>query len=368
MCYKMVKSLVLILGFAVYGGVIASPARLPQNMIPTYFPATQSQHYNNFQPHYRFRPVGSPLSSARQFRPRSYPNSWSKQQQFRPDSRPVDQRIAAAPQFRPQPYPYSWMPPQQYWSANRPINRLAYAPSYRTGAYPNHHRPQVAAAYPVPGYLGRYQYPNPAYGWRPGYAFNPSPMMARSPYRPTYSGMPIYGYQPGRFSNPAFVQNYFPTAPYRNVPVYYGNNSGMAYRLNPMQPVPAHMMAGSPSNHPRLGMIPHQYNPYHYAPGQNLMVNTGMPIPRNNPSVGRYLSGYGVNSRHLSGGPNSLYRFRPDPKFSYQQPVSQRSAMQYRSREMPMPSANQETYLPARLDGEKYVWRPLEAAVGDDLY
>ena len=336
MLNKFVRSFSLVLGFAVCAGVTASPGRLPHSMIPTFYPAQQIQAYPGYQPQYRYRPI--------------------------------NRRVVTAPQYRPQPVPYNYYNQRAYYQpAVQPPNPYAYYQPYPMGAYPQQYYSQTAGVYPVPGYMGRYQYPNRTYNWRPPITtYNRHPMTAGIPVQRPYGGIPGYGFRPNMPVNPWVAQGYTPPMPYQSMPVYYGQNRGLAYQFQPIPNVSPYAMAGHPVNYRLPGAIAPRYNPYQYAPGQRLLAHSGLPAPQMSAPQGRYLPRYGVSNQYMAGSPSSVYRFRPDPKFT--QPVAHTQQNRYFPDQPVSSSLNQPQYHPNNQGGEKFVWRPMDAIAGNDPY
>ncbi|MCG8428244.1 MAG: hypothetical protein MI754_12885 [Chromatiales bacterium] len=334
MSKRAVRSIALIVGSVVCSAAAAMPAQLPQNMMSGYH--LPQPGYIQAAPNvYRYRPV--------QYRPAQY------------------QPVQRAP-WQPAPFGYRgqrYLPPPQP-VARGYTNRVPTYPATRvvrpTAAFPM--QPQRLVA---PGYQGRYQYPAPGYTWRPP-VFNRYPVATR-PQAPAYSG---YRYPLPTQAYPRYVpQPRMAYTPYQMPPIRYGSNSGAAYLLPNVRPAPVNQFAHGAPGYGYLPPVTPAYNPYSYAPGQGLMARSGRPAPVMRAPLGRYLPSYeGMKQRIMNNNSASLYRFRPDPKFTQQPPMPMQPQV------APAPAGQHYSYRPTQLNpGEgKLVWRPMEKLAKHNPY
>ena len=352
MTNRMLKNLVLTIGLVVCGDALAAPMRLSQNMMPVYTPAGVSNNYASFQPQYRYRPTLNPQRMPYrqpQYRYRSYAPPY-----------PFSTPSYGFQQAGYQPYPpTNGNYPRRYAAAPVVPNPPAYG-YYPRGAQPVYSMNYPQSRYPAPGYMGRYQYPQARYAWRPQSRYPQYPGSYAAP-----TSINPYGYAMRNMPPANYAQGYVPQPQYQQqMPTYYGRRSGLAYQFPPM---PNRYPSAGYMTQPWSGFQQPAFNPYRYMPGQNLVARTLPPVFQRSMPVGRYMPQYGSMNRYLAGTPGGIYRFRPDPRFQQQAP-----AMQVQNTSTPSTGGfNAVSYqqsLPSQLNAEKFVWRPMDAVAENSLY
>ncbi len=129
--------------------LLAAPAGLPQQMLPSYVPASPSRGIASFRPHYRFqqmRPMtrpAHPVNLPPHYAPVRRAAAWPIPVSYRP----------IVPMPRPRllpPYGYRGQVPPWLGYSPRPAGRYGMPPM-----------PHVANAYPMRPPVGRWAYPRP---------------------------------------------------------------------------------------------------------------------------------------------------------------------------------------------------------------
>jgi|GEM_PF-2108753 len=256
------------------GGVFAAPAGVPQQMVPSYMPASPSRGVASFRPHYRPQPV---RSMARLIHPANVPPhyyapvrhaaGWPIPVSYRP--------IAPLPHPRfPPPYGYRG---QARHGAGYPLPVRGY------GVRP---MPRMADGYPARPPVGAWGYPRSPQFRLP----RPYPPMAPVHYRPPNWSMP---------------------RPYRAYP------NRQSYPL-PVVPGPQAMPRRFAGRYQPYSRPPGGQPDYRFRPIPQPVVYQGFPVARTYPA----LPGFPAN-----------YRFRPGPR----NPGLTRmpSAGSYQARQMP---------------------------------
>ncbi len=146
----------------------AAPAFVPQQMLPSYAPASPSRGVAGFRPHYRYQPIRPVVRYASQANlpyrpiPARYASAWPIPVNYRP----------AMPAPRPRlPY-YGYRGQMPRW--------VGYPPPTVGRGYAMPPMPRTAYRYPWPTQTGAWGYPYPRQ-FRPQYAYPP---VAPVNYRP----------------------------------------------------------------------------------------------------------------------------------------------------------------------------------------
>lgn len=254
------------------GGVVAGPAGLPQQMLPSYVPASPSRGVASFRPQYRVQPVRPmaryphPVNVPPHYAPvRRHAANWPIPVSYRP--------IAPMPPPRFPPYGYRGAPPR--WAG--------YPPP--TGGYGVQPMPRMAYRYPSRPPVNTWGYPRPVQ------------FRAQRPYPPM---APVYYRQPS-WATPRRAVLPMPGTAY-------------PYRQSNRYPVPG----------PRTvqGQFAGRYQPYSRSPGgqpdfrfrpmPRSVAYQGYPTPDGYPAA----PGYSPDYRFRQGPPN--HGLGRTPVWSYQ--------------------------------------------------
>ncbi len=289
----------------VAGSVFAAPAGVPQQMMPSYVPASPSRGVASFRPRYRAQPV-RPM--ARFAPPGNIPPSHAPVRRVGNWPLPVSYRPMMPPPRAVPPYGYGRQAPR--WAGYRPPVRSygvrpASQPVYRYPARP----PVGVRGYPQAGQFR----PRPPYppmtpvgyrppGWAmPGRTFMPRPYNS-NPRRHAYPvrSMPAPRAHPGRFAG-------------RYQPYSRGPGGRPDYQFRPMPQPVAYRPYPMPG---RYGAMPGRYGAARLAPPDY----RALPLPRQRAPI-----------RHPAGA----YQARQMPD----RPISRGELLAWRSTAQRLPGA-----------------------------